>query len=116
MLLSTLPFETDPPSELLLDGERVVALGHSYYGIRGGGGPEIGMVASDMAYPGTSGSTVRVIDIKDPAKPAVVATMKLEGNYVSARMAGGVVRLVVSSSPKGPIPPMRSFRHCRRRG
>jgi uncharacterized secreted protein with C-terminal beta-propeller domain len=47
-------------------------------------------------------TTVSIISIADPARPHVVATMEIEGAYVGARLAKGVVRLVVQSGALGP--------------
>jgi hypothetical protein len=89
------PYDGPQPHELLLVGDRVVALGGGYHPIpvrRGGFAPQ----------PMSSGSGMTVLDIADPAKPTKVATMTFEGSYVSARLANGVVRLVVHAAPQGP--------------
>lgn len=101
-LLGTLDLGTqDAPSELLLVGDRVVVLGHRW-------GQPVALdsvgdsVSTHMAPLRTPESTVRVVDIADPAAPTSVATVRLEGRYVSARLAADVVRLVVTQDPKGP--------------
>ena len=79
----TLPLPGDSaPTELLLSGDRAVVFG--------------------VAWEERPSSTVRIVDLADPSKPAIVATLRMEGNYVSARLAGGVVRLVVEHGLKGP--------------
>ena len=115
--LGSLDFAVDghKPAELLVIGDRVVVFSTGYGG-RGGPG-----VLEDRAVVGSSGrssagssgsstwvgwsqsSTVRIVDISDPAKPNVVSTLTLEGQYVSARLVAGVVRMVVSSQP-GQLP------------
>jgi hypothetical protein len=91
------PPETSP-SELLLAGDRVVLLGHGWGRAVVGGD----MAVSDVIGPTPATSTVTVVDIGDSSAPKVVATLRLDGQYVSARLAGGVVRLVVQSGVKGP--------------
>lgn len=91
------------PHELLLIGDRVVAFGGG-----GGGGFPMRRAAGAVndvimpPYSYNSSSGMVVVDIADEAKPKRVATMTFEGRYLSARMANGVVRLVVHASPKGP--------------
>ncbi len=40
------------------------------------------------------------IDVSDPAAMSVVRTLRVEGGYVSARLAGETARVVVSSFPE----------------
>lgn len=47
---------------------------------------------------------VTVISIANPSRAEIVSSMKVEGSYVGARQAGGVVRLVVQSGALGPRP------------
>jgi len=84
-----------------------VVLGSMALPQEGGSSPELLLVGDrvllfSIVYDRQSTSVMRVIDIANPAKPAEVATMKLDGAYVSARLAAGVVRLVVTHDPKGP--------------
>lgn len=106
--LGSLDFAVDGhmPGELLVVGDRVVVFSTGYGGRAGPG------VLEDRAVGGSAGSSksstwvgwsqssmVRIVDISDPAKPKVVSTLTLEGQYVSARLVAGVVRMVVSSQP-----------------
>ncbi|MCZ4492256.1 MAG: benzoate transporter [Conexibacter sp.] len=50
--------------------------------------------------PGTSKTVLTEVDLTDPAAPKVARTMELDGQYVDARMVGGTVRVVVSSTPQ----------------
>lgn len=75
--------QEDAAPELLLSGSRVLLFSH----VHGAGRPA---------------SRVRIVDIADPAKPVEAAAMTLDGSYVSARLAAGVVRLVMLHDPKGP--------------
>jgi uncharacterized secreted protein with C-terminal beta-propeller domain len=60
---------------------------------------------------GDSGGTVLTeVDIANPAAMRVLRTLTIDGEYVSARLHGGTVRVVVSSSPRAlqvfvPRPP-----------
>jgi hypothetical protein len=45
------------------------------------------------------------VDLSDPGALRVVRTLSVEGEYVSARLANGFARVVVSSSPRGLIMP-----------
>ena len=45
-----------------------------------------------------SGTRVTVIDVSDPADPAISSVFDVEGNFVNARMVDGVVYLVSRSS------------------
>lgn len=51
-----------------------------------------------------SWTKVTVISIADPERLKVLSSMEMEGSYVDARLAGGVVRLVISSNALGPPP------------
>jgi uncharacterized secreted protein with C-terminal beta-propeller domain len=52
---------------------------------------------------------VSVIDIGELDRPRVVSSMSVEGNFVGARLARGVVRLIVQSGALGPAPvPIRT--------
>jgi uncharacterized secreted protein with C-terminal beta-propeller domain len=93
----TLPPE-DNPVELLLAGDRVIVFGTGYgYTAR-----TTGRLRAAVPWVNGESSTVRVVDIADPARPKTVAAMTLEGRYVSARLVSGVVRLVMEASAGGP--------------
>ncbi|MBB5787106.1 beta-propeller domain-containing protein [Jiangella mangrovi] len=69
------------------------------------------MIAYDLAastYPAggapTTTTTVLLVDLSDPAQPAVESTLVVDGNYVDARMVDDTVRLVVSSYPTLQFP------------
>ncbi|MGH8869448.1 MAG: beta-propeller domain-containing protein [Actinomycetes bacterium] len=46
---------------------------------------------------------VTLVDLSDPADPQVLSTADMDGAYVTAREHGGVVRLVLSSTPALPL-------------
>ena len=104
------------PAELLLLGDRVVVVGTGWLPADGDGAAVQGLgtdaftAAADTASlsmpwpgPGTSTTVVVTVDVSDPAAPAVVDSVELEGGYVSARAAGGAVRLVTTSRPALPL-------------
>jgi uncharacterized secreted protein with C-terminal beta-propeller domain len=70
----------------------------------GGGGiavPTAVAEAGSFFYPGYPGSSTMVfeIDLGDPAAMKVTRTLTVEGDYLSARLIDGTVRMVVSSYP-----------------
>jgi len=45
------------------------------------------------------GAVLQLLDVSDPAAPAVVQTTELEGSVVTARVVGGVARVVLTTWP-----------------
>jgi uncharacterized secreted protein with C-terminal beta-propeller domain len=84
---------------LLLAGNRVIHIGSLWEAP-----PEALKATHVTQRPWTK---VTIINIADPAHPTFVSSMSIEGAYVAARLAGGVVRLIVESSSLGPpsVPP-----------
>jgi uncharacterized secreted protein with C-terminal beta-propeller domain len=66
--------------ELLLAGNRVLAMASDGYSRRG------------------ARTIVAVVDVTDPADMRITDVVRLEGSYASARMVGGVARLVLNSA------------------
>ncbi|HEV7752058.1 MAG TPA: beta-propeller domain-containing protein [Baekduia sp.] len=93
--------------QLLLRGTRALVLSTVY---APGDVTPVGVaVASQVAKiaPGTSKTVLTEVDLTDPAAPKVARTMELDGQYVDARMVGGTVRVVVSSTPQvGAVQPL----------
>ncbi len=109
-------------AELLLVGNRVVVLDRGAYqplrpvapakpstttitptGWRTGDGPAV-MAPPPIGLPPEPmwpipTTRVRVVDIADPAHPALVSSEEIEGNLVAARAIAGQVRLVLASTP-----------------
>ncbi len=83
--------------DMLLSGDTVLLIASG-----GGGGYRI---AGDVAFSPGGGysSTLWIIevDISDSDNPTVTKQLQMDGRYVSARMVGDTVRLVVNSSPVG---------------
>lgn len=55
-------------------------------------------------FGGRTWTQVTVVDISRPSSPRTTGSMKAEGTYVGARLAGGVVRMVLQSGNLGPLP------------
>jgi uncharacterized secreted protein with C-terminal beta-propeller domain len=88
--------------ELLVSGDRLLAIGASYgYGPVGGTGAE-GALVPDVGYPGDPRTVLAEVDISDPSALRIARTMTIEGSYVSARLTGTTVRLASSSYPALP--------------
>jgi hypothetical protein len=77
-LLSTTDLPGLHDAEILLVGDRVVAIGHE-----------------TDAYGTESSTRVLVVDLADPAAPAVVDEADYDTGLVTARLHGGTVRLVL---------------------
>ncbi|TDE10156.1 beta-propeller domain-containing protein [Jiangella asiatica] len=83
-------------ASLFLAGDRVVVL------VR-----ENSMIAYDAPgsfMPPATRTTVLLVDISDPADPAIASTLEVDGSYLDARMVDDTVRLVVSSAPSLEFP------------
>lgn len=65
--------------------------------------PEDGDTTRDVVAPPPPGTRVVQVDI-DGTSPAVTDTFALDGTYVSARLSGDVVRLVLQSELTGQLP------------
>jgi hypothetical protein len=95
------------PSQVYLDGDRLVALGSSY---RNEDGPmPMLKMAPDMwpPYPmGSSRTVVQIIDVSDPAKPEVARVLSFEGGEVSSRKIGDKLYLVMNQSLYPMIRPL----------
>jgi hypothetical protein len=96
-LLGSLTLDDVWVRDLVLVGDRVLLLGES--------GGVVMPVEADMVMPGSSGpiSTLVEVDLSDPSAPRVDRRLLVDGTYLSARMIGGVARIVVSSYPTGLV-------------
>jgi uncharacterized secreted protein with C-terminal beta-propeller domain len=81
--------------EMLLAGDRLLLFSSPVYSV---GGPAVADIA-----PIDPGTVLTEVDVSDPAKPVVVRTLTVDGTYVSARLRGTTVRVVIGSYPR-PIP------------
>ena len=80
--------------DLLLSGDRVLALGSSFGDVY-----RIGIVAPEGYFP-TATSAIVEIDISGD-EPEVVRTLEFDGTYASARLVGESARVVLNSQPTG---------------
>ncbi|MPZ61969.1 MAG: hypothetical protein GEU93_11875 [Propionibacteriales bacterium] len=100
------------PKELLLVGDRVVALGSSGYGVLPRPMP---LVDRPLPHPRPIGTTITTVDLSDPTRPALAHSERVDGNLVSSREHDSSVRIVVSATPHLPFvtPDYRKFRDLR---
>ena len=82
--------------QLLLAGDRLLLITQTTAGATGPAGAE-------AAFYFSPSTVLSEIDVSDPAAMRVVRTLRVEGAYVNARLAGQTARVVVSSVPDYPI-------------
>ena len=101
--------------ELYLDGDRVFVIGNSSVGLNppGSGGLYFSRTQGDMEIDEHGDATgeavppleledavvITEVDISDLDNPRVMRHLRVEGRYVSSRLADGYARVVVSSPP-----------------
>jgi hypothetical protein len=68
-----------------------------------GEAPSAGPVGAPAIAVGPSGTEVVVVDLSDPANPEIARSFSVDGDFVDARLIGGTVEVVVSSSPHLPF-------------
>ena len=84
-------------SELLLVGDRLVLIASGY--ADSSSGPWTSDRVVPGHYPGWQDTRVGIVDVTDPAQPALESERTVEGSNVSAREHEGTVRLVLSATP-----------------
>ena len=87
-------------TELLLDRTTRRALVLTQEWSEGGVGSSLDGLTTRPAY-GPERTVLTLVDLSDPAAPAVVGGMRLEGSYRSARMHDGTARVVLVTEPPG---------------
>lgn len=87
-LAGTMDMPEGDNQELLLAGDRVLVLATTWANPRGG-----------RAFKGWRGlrTAMTVVDVSNPVAMHVVSTLHVEGSYVAARLADGLVRVVVKT-------------------
>ena len=91
--------------DMFLAGDRVLIMtagsGGGYYPVM----EDVEFARGDIApwYPPSAIARLIEIDISNPDDPDVVRSMEIDGAYVSARMVGETVRVVLSSQPTGLV-------------
>lgn len=89
--------------QLLVSGDRALVFG-TVYEDASPPGPAVGAPTA-MPYRYTTPKTVLTeVDLSDGAAPKVRRSMTLEGRYVSARLVGDTVRVVITSTPEIATP------------
>jgi len=86
---------TTYPQEMLLNGNTILLVGTDW----GATDFIFDPARSDIAPPSNGGPVTWVTQVDISGQAVATTTMRAEGNYVSARMIGDVVRLVISSPP-----------------
>jgi uncharacterized secreted protein with C-terminal beta-propeller domain len=86
---------------LLLSGDRLLVIG-------AGDGPGTaterypGDAATSQPVWGAQGVVLTLVDVSDPAAMTVIETLRLEGQFVSARLTDRSVRVVITTPPELP--------------
>ena len=92
-------------SQLLVAGDRALVLSSSAELVWRDGGPAVPEVdpsgyaeirPTDVPI---AAALLREVDLSDPAAPRVIATVRVEGGLVDARLIGTTARVVLQSSP-----------------
>lgn len=87
-------------SELLLDREQDRALVLSREWAQASPLPAMDGMSTAPAFP-TSRTVITQVDLSDPSSPVAQGSIRLEGDYRSARMHDGAARVVLVTQPPG---------------
>ena len=98
-LLGSLKLDTGVAYELLLHGDRLLALSRQVVVPLPGQAAGIAPI-----LPRPIASSLTEIDVSRPAHMQVMRTMQLDGEYLTARLVGSVVRIVSASAPLTMLP------------
>jgi uncharacterized secreted protein with C-terminal beta-propeller domain len=98
-LLDSLALEAGWSHELLLHGDRLLALTQGGYWIV----PQPGLARAIMP-PQPARAVLTEIDVSNPARLRLVRSLELDGSYVAARLVGSVVRIVTSAQIPAALP------------
>ncbi|MDP8970378.1 MAG: beta-propeller domain-containing protein, partial [Actinomycetota bacterium] len=98
VLAASLELPAAGSHELLVETDTALVLSRSYAEALPGAtaGDETTAESVTRLTPRT---TLTLVDVGDPTQPRVRARLQLDGDYVSARMVGGVARVVVHTYP-----------------
>lgn len=96
-LLGSLQLEQGWNHQLLLHGSRVLVLSSGGFEIQ----PLPAVAESSILPMGSPVTVLAEIDVSDPTAMRVVRTLKVDGTYLSARLAGSTARVVITSTPIG---------------
>ena len=109
-LLSTLSLQNDAfqPSELYIDGDRLVLLGNTWRTYeRPAAGFIPGMIQKMIApepFYGGNQTEVRIYNVTDRSKPTLERTVAFDGNIVSTRKIGDKLYLVMNENVRWHVP------------
>jgi uncharacterized secreted protein with C-terminal beta-propeller domain len=94
----SVPLDADNgyPTDFLLAGDKAIVFGSAWIEATGDGSSDsrIGIWA-----PGRQLATITEVDLSNPASPAIGATLRADGWYVTSRLTDGTVRVVLRSEP-----------------
>ena len=93
-LLGSVSLDNPSTRELLLRGDRLIVLGQGGFG---GPIPVDGRAGIRAPYPFPAKAMLTEIDVGDPTRMRVVRTLELDGGYLTARLVGRAIRVVLSS-------------------
>lgn len=96
-LLATIAYkESFTPNQLFLEGDQLVVIGYQYHNFQ----RSYEEIAKDTKIaPMMQSTKVIIYNVKNPAKPAQIREIELEGSYVSSRKVDGVVYLISNHYP-----------------
>jgi hypothetical protein len=89
--------------QLLVDGSKALVLSSRSFGATGPIALDRAAIAPPRQWMSTT--TITEVDIADPGRPRILRSLDVEGAYVSARLAGGMARVVISTEPRGLVQP-----------
>jgi uncharacterized secreted protein with C-terminal beta-propeller domain len=98
-LIDSLKLDPGRSYELLLHGDRLLLLSRGGYWAE----PMPAIAARMMPFQ-AAGSVLTEIDVSNPQALRVVRTLTLDGAYVSARLVGASVRIVVTAQVPNQLP------------
>ena len=82
--------------EIFINGDKLVVMGSGAYG-RPGPQPLPGK--GEIVEPRVGTTFIKVYDVADRQKPALLRTVEYEGEYTTSRMIGANVHVVLTSTP-----------------
>ncbi|WLR54446.1 beta-propeller domain-containing protein [Mesobacillus subterraneus] len=96
-VLSTIPYkENFSPSQLFLQEDQLVVIGHQYNEIYR---PYEDVAKDSLIAPMMQSTTILVYNVKNPADPKQIREVKMEGHYISARKVDNLVYLITQHYP-----------------
>ena len=104
-LVSTIDLhnESFQPTELYIDGTKLVVLGNSWQTFNRPAAAGITKMIAPPFYGGNR-TEVRIYDVADHAHPLLLRTLSFDGNLVSSRMIGKKLTVVLQESMRWRVP------------